>query len=94
MTPSGSTDSLEDQLDQLLEVERFDPPAEFVAATSADAAIYDQAKDGPAWWAEQARERLDWQTPFTTVLDDSSPPFYKWFTDGTLNVTNTSPSNT
>ncbi|HEV2974643.1 MAG TPA: acetate--CoA ligase, partial [Solirubrobacteraceae bacterium] len=24
--------------------------------------------------------------PFTTVLDDSNPPFYKWFTDGQLNV--------
>ena len=24
--------------------------------------------------------------PFTTVLDDSNPPFYKWFTDGTLNA--------
>jgi len=50
------------------------------------AAVYDHAADGPAWWAKQARERIDWQTPFTTVLDDSNPPFYTWFTDGTLNV--------
>ena len=41
--------------------------------------------DPNAYWAEQARS-LHWDTPFTTVLDDSNPPFYKWFTDGTLNV--------
>ena len=29
---------------------------------------------------------LHWDEPFTTVLDDSRPPFYKWFTDGKLNV--------
>ena len=33
----------------------------------------------------QART-LAWDKPFTTTLDDSNPPFYKWFTDGTLNV--------
>ena len=82
-----SADSLEQHLDQLLEVDRFDPPASFVEqAKLKDAAIYEQAADAPAWWAEQARQRLDWQTPFTTVLDDSNPPFFKWFTDGTLNV--------
>ena len=34
---------------------------------------------------EQAR-LLAWSTPFTKVLDDSNPPFYKWFSDGQLNV--------
>ncbi|HEY7972887.1 MAG TPA: acetyl-coenzyme A synthetase N-terminal domain-containing protein, partial [Xanthobacteraceae bacterium] len=34
-------------------------------------------KDPNAFWAEQARE-LHWDEPFTTVLDDSNPPFYKW----------------
>ena len=42
-------------------------------------------RDPNAFWAEQAR-RLHWDVPFTTVLDDSSPPFYRWFTDGRLNV--------
>ena len=41
--------------------------------------------DPNAFWAEQAR-LLAWSTPFTTVLDDSNPPFYKWFSDGQLNV--------
>ena len=47
---------------------------------------YEQAAlDPDAFWAEQART-LHWDEPFTTVLDDSNPPFYKWFTDGKLNV--------
>ena len=33
----------------------------------------------------QARQRLDWD-PVHAVLDDSNPPFYSWFDDGTLNA--------
>jgi len=44
-----------------------------------------QSVDSNAFWADQAR-KLHWDQPFTTVLDDSNPPFYKWFTDGQLNV--------
>src|SRR6266496_386803 len=44
------------------------------------------AADPAAWWAVQARERLHWDTPFSSVLDDSNPPFYTWFADGTINV--------
>ena len=51
-----------------------------------DASLHARAElDPDAFWAEQARA-LDWHRPFTTVLDDSNPPFYKWFSDGTLNV--------
>jgi acetyl-CoA synthetase len=79
--------SLEDHLDRLLDVDRFPPPTQFVErAQITDPAIYADAADGPAWWAEQARRRLDWRSPFTTVLDDSNPPFFRWFTDGTLNA--------
>jgi acetyl-CoA synthetase len=79
--------SLEEHLDRLLEVDRFPPPAPFVErARFTDPEIYRQAADGPAWWADQARDRLDWHTPFTTVLDDSNPPFFRWFADGTLNA--------
>jgi hypothetical protein len=35
--------------------------------------------------AEQARA-LHWFTDFEEVLDDSDPPFYKWFKDGKLNA--------
>ncbi len=83
----GQLPSLEQHLDQLLAVERFEPPARFVADTQVgDADVYAQAADAPAWWAEQARQRLDWDTTFSTVLDDSNPPFFTWFADGTLNA--------
>ncbi|MGB4467518.1 MAG: acetate--CoA ligase [Azovibrio sp.] len=43
-------------------------------------------QDYEAYWARHARELVSWQTPFTKVLDESDAPFYKWFTDGKLNV--------
>ncbi len=42
-------------------------------------------RDPDGYWAECAQS-LDWITPFTTVLDWSSPPHAKWFTGGTLNA--------
>ena len=42
--------------------------------------------DYAGFWARQARELLSWKTPFTTVLDESNAPFFKWFEDGTLNA--------
>jgi acetyl-CoA synthetase len=81
--------SLDDHLEQLLQVEKFPPPGGFAAAAQlSDPAVYEEAAADPAaWWATQARERLQWDTPFSTVLDDSNPPFYTWFADGTINVT-------
>ena len=43
-------------------------------------------KDYEAFWGTRAKELLDWQTPFTQVLDESNAPFFKWFADGKLNV--------
>jgi len=42
--------------------------------------------DYEGYWARHAREILEWKTPFTQVLDESDAPFFKWFADGTLNV--------
>jgi len=42
--------------------------------------------DPDAYWSRLAREFLTWKTAFTRGLDDSEAPFYKWFEDGTLNV--------
>jgi acetyl-CoA synthetase len=44
------------------------------------------AEDHVGFWAELARQELHWQTPFTVTLDDSQAPNYRWFSDGTLNV--------
>ncbi|MCK3654702.1 acetyl-coenzyme A synthetase [Pasteurellaceae bacterium Macca] len=38
------------------------------------------------YWADLAREQITWKKPFMAIFDDSNPPFYKWFSDGTLNV--------
>src|SRR3984893_1902823 len=80
--------SLSDRLEGLLQVEKFPPPAGFSArAQVRDPEIYEQAAADPeAWWATQARERLHWDSPFASVLDDTNPPFYTWFADGTINA--------
>jgi acetyl-CoA synthetase len=79
--------TLSDELAELLEVETFEPPEAFRAhALLSDPAIYEDAeRDWLGWWSKQAEE-LDWFEPWEQVLDDSNPPFYKWFTGGRLNV--------
>lgn len=37
------------------------------------------------FWASQA-ENLHWFRKWTQVLDQSNPPFYKWFTGGSINI--------
>src|ERR1700720_4263111 len=84
---AGRGHALDDELAALLDVETFDPPAEFREhALLSDPGVYRQAaRDPQAWWAAQAEE-LDWFQRWTRVLDDDDPPFYRWFTGGTLNV--------
>src|SRR5689334_11916854 len=79
---------LEQELEELLEVEKFEPAAEFrERALWSDPAIYEQAAADPeAWWLREATELLDWDKPPTQGLNDSNPPFYKWFEDGRLNA--------
>src|SRR5271156_4599433 len=80
-------DALDQELADLLDVERFEPPAEFRAhALLKDPEVYEQAaRDPNAWWAAQA-EQLEWFQKWTRVLNDDDPPFYQWFTGGMLNV--------
>src|SRR5689334_10612343 len=86
MADTTHTD-LEDELGRLLEQERFEPPADFAAdALITDLSVHEAAAADPvAWWAQQA-QALDWASPWDTVLDDADPPFYKWFSGGTLNA--------
>ncbi|HTB69443.1 MAG TPA: acetate--CoA ligase [Solirubrobacteraceae bacterium] len=78
---------LDEELAALLDVETFDPPTEFSEhALLDDPAVYERAAEDPlGWWVAQA-EQLDWFQKWTRVLDDDDPPFYKWFTGGSLNV--------
>jgi acetyl-CoA synthetase len=80
-------DALDKELATLLDVETFAPPPEFrEQALLKDPAVYQQAAAEPLeWWVAQA-EQLDWFQKWTRVLDDDDPPFYKWFTGGSLNV--------
>ncbi len=65
----------------------FPPPAAFAAAANAQASVYDEATaDWLGFWEKQAKERITWFNEPTVVLDDSQAPFFKWFSDGTLNV--------
>ena len=54
------------------------------------AAAYDASlNDNEGFWAAQARERLDWMTPFSTVRNvsyDKPDVHIRWFEDGELNV--------
>ncbi len=79
---------LERELEELLEVEKFEPPAEFREKSLwRDPAVYEEAAADPeGWWLRQATELLDWETPPTQALNDSNPPFYRWFEDGRLNA--------
>ncbi|AFK18591.1 acetate--CoA ligase [Haloferax mediterranei ATCC 33500] len=72
---------------RLVEQAEFEPTAEFVEqANVSDPSIYEEFEENwPECW-ERAAEMLDWDDDYDEVLDDSNPPFYKWFTGGKLNV--------
>jgi len=75
-------------IDHLLHEERrFSPPRDFAAQAVARAELYDAAEiNRLEFWAEQSRQLIQWETPFSRTLDWSDAPFAKWFDDGTLNV--------
>jgi acetyl-CoA synthetase len=68
------------------------PPEEFakharVKSMAEYEAIYRRSIEDPdGYWGEQTRELLTWFKEPTVILDRSDHPFYRWFTDGTLNI--------
>ncbi len=70
----------------------FPPPEAFVRqANISGMAAYkamcaEAERDFEGFWARHARESLLWHKPFTKTLDESNPPFFKWFHDGELNA--------
>ncbi|MDQ6630029.1 MAG: acetate--CoA ligase [Pseudomonadota bacterium] len=48
--------------------------------------VAEAESDYQGYWTRLAREFLTWNTPFTKALEENDAPFYKWFEDGTLNV--------
>jgi acetyl-CoA synthetase len=85
--PDGQSATLEQELGELLDQERFDPPEDFVSeALITDLSEHEAAREDPeGWWAKQAKA-LHWFQEWDTVLDDSNPPFYKWFVGGKINA--------
>jgi acetyl-CoA synthetase len=83
----GQSATVEQDLRELLDQERFEPPEGFSAeALIRDRSEHDKAQSDPqGWWAEQAGA-LHWFKKWDTVLDDSNPPFYKWFVGGQINA--------
>src|SRR5215469_10050366 len=71
----------------MLDVETFDPPKDFAKhALLNDPSVYDEAeKDWKGWWMKQAKE-LHWFKEPSEDVDESDPPFYKWFADGKINA--------
>lgn len=73
--------------------QKFYYPSEEVVKNAAvsgmeayKALVAEADKDYEGFWGKRAKELIDWQTPFTQVLDESNAPFFKWFADGKLNV--------
>lgn len=80
-------------LESILKETRVFPPSdEFstkanIASIQAYQALCTEAElDYQNFWAKQANEQILWHQPFTQILDDQTPPFYQWFSDGLLNV--------
>ncbi|HEX3975935.1 MAG TPA: AMP-binding protein, partial [Solirubrobacteraceae bacterium] len=86
-TASTSEGTLEQQLEEMLQIEKFDPPESFREhALLSDPAVYDKADaDWKGWWTEQAKS-LAWFKEPTTDVNESNPPFYTWFEDGKINA--------
>jgi acetyl-CoA synthetase len=61
----------------------------WVKADDYETLYRSSVEDPEKFWAQQARERLDWMKPFTEVKDVSfavSDLHVRWFADGELNV--------
>jgi acetyl-CoA synthetase len=74
----------------LIENRRFLPPHDEQAFASSkadyDAMVQSFDDDFEGAWARLARQYLQWQQPFTRTLNDDNPPFFRWFEDGSLNL--------
>jgi acetyl-CoA synthetase len=75
-------------LENLLREERkFEPSQDFVAQANAQPGIHEEAEaDYLAFWQKEALSRITWFKAPAQVLDDTNPPFFKWFSDGELNL--------
>ena len=75
-------------LENLLQEDRvFAPDPVFAENANTGPDIYTDADaDYLGFWRGQALNRISWFREPTVTLDDSNPPFFKWFSDGELNL--------
>ncbi|MGH9108717.1 MAG: acetate--CoA ligase [Acidimicrobiales bacterium] len=92
MTISKTQDDVEVSEAQIAahwrEEEYFQPPAKFIGqANGNDPSIFERFSEDkfPECFKEYA-ELLTWDKYWTTTLDTSNPPFWKWFVGGKLNA--------
>ncbi|MCJ7660459.1 MAG: acetate--CoA ligase [Anaerolineales bacterium] len=70
------------------ESEIFNPSQEIVSNANIkdyDSIYQRSLADPQGFWSDRAEE-LEWFKPWDQVLDDSNPPFYKWFVGGKTNI--------
>ena len=75
----------------LNETRVFPPSKEVVEQANLNAEDYADLcrkaeTDEAGFWAKLARDNLAWKRDFVDVLDESNPPFFKWFKGGVLNA--------
>lgn len=75
----------------LSEERRFQPDKEFqkkahISSMKAYEDLYKKSIQDPAKFWESIAGELSWFTKWDTVLDESGAPFYKWFVNGTTNI--------
>ena len=84
---------MSNSIESVLHESRVFPPSERMVRHAAisgmpayEGLCRDADRDYEAYWARLAREHVIWHSHFSQTLDESNAPFYKWFSDGTLNV--------
>jgi propionyl-CoA synthetase len=48
--------------------------------------VYHRSLSDPEGFWGEAAEAIDWERRWDRVLDDSNPPFFRWFRGGRLNT--------
>jgi acetyl-CoA synthetase len=81
------------QIESVLTESRVFQPSEGTVKSAAisglaqyEAMCADAQSNYPEFWAKLAREHVQWRKSFSISLNETNAPFYKWFEDGTLNV--------
>jgi len=79
---------MSEKIENLLQENRiFEPSQNLKKNANATEEWFKEAENNRLdYWKKQALNRISWFKEPTEVLDDSNPPFFKWFKDGELNL--------